>query len=103
MEKKSAAKHDQKSYQEKFKKELKRNHEINEIVSREELVMCISDDFLFGDKIEFDKEKLEKIRQEALKGKKKKSDNLAGHDGVVERPGSPGDPKANSPSYKNRS
>ena len=53
--------------------------------------MCISDDFLFGDKIEFDKEKLDKIRKEALKGKKKKSDNLAGHDGVVERPASPGD------------
>jgi len=53
---------------------LKRNHEINELVSREELVMCISDDFLFGGKIQFDQEKMKQIEKMAIKGKKKKSD-----------------------------
>ena len=37
---------------------IKRTHEINEIVSKEELALILSNDFLFGDKIEIDAEKL---------------------------------------------
>lgn len=36
---------------------VKRTHEINELVSKEELALLLSNEFLFGHKIEIDKEK----------------------------------------------
>ena len=36
---------------------IKRTHEIHELVSREELALLLSDEFLFGSKIEIDAEK----------------------------------------------
>ena len=40
---------------------IKRTHEINDIVTKEELALILSNDFLFGEKIEIDPEKIKPL------------------------------------------
>lgn len=40
---------------------IKRTHEINDLVSKEELALILSNDFLFGNKIEIDADKIKQI------------------------------------------
>ena len=65
---------------------IRRTHEINDLVSKEELALILSNDFLFGDRIEIDQEKLKQIHNQVKKRKNKQSDLAPGHDGLVERP-----------------
>ena len=53
---------------------IKRTHEINDIVSKEELALILSNDFLFGEKIEIDAEKLKQMQTSMKQDGKKNID-----------------------------
>ena len=48
--------------------------------------MLLSNDFLFGNSIEIDPEKVKQIQNQVKKKRNKHTDIAPGHDGVIERP-----------------
>lgn len=64
---------------------IKRTHEINELVSKEELALLLSDDFLFGKDIQVDDREAKQIEKMVKKKGNQKSELAPGHDGAVER------------------
>lgn len=63
---------------------IKRTHEINDIVSKEELALILSNDFLFGEKIEIDAEKLKQMQNSMkIDGKKNVDGRLKFLDKII--------------------